>query len=344
MRTRHFHVMNLLVRVKSCLRLRLPSKTYLSRKRYVSFVSRSDKIEKQRIASLHKMSDDLWSKIVNTYDTASQSGAAFKTPTQIELIKDPVLDLSFVLRISESLDNKPPSTAPGQKSETPKRNPFLPYDEALWVTHLSDSHTMLLNKFNLVDRHVLIVTREFESQNEPLTLGDISATWNTIKCIPQGGLAFFNSGSMSGASQPHKHTQIVPLPLSNLISLPFDELYKSSVHKEANLVKDLPFLAYGVGFNGSEGIHNLHEDYYELIKRAREHLGDAFLSYNLVWTRNWMILIPRSQAASGPCNLNALVFAGTIFVRSNAEVQYVKTMGPMKLLENVAFPNPNITS
>lgn len=31
-------------------------------------------------------------------------------------------------------------------------NPFLPYEEALWVAHLSPTHTLLLNKFNVVEK------------------------------------------------------------------------------------------------------------------------------------------------------------------------------------------------
>ena len=31
--------------------------------------------------------------------------------------------------------------------------------------------------------------------------------------MPLGGLAFYNCGPVSGASQPHKHVQVVPLPL-----------------------------------------------------------------------------------------------------------------------------------
>lgn len=44
-------------------------------------------------------------------------------------------------------------------------NPFLPYEEALWVAHLSGTHTLLLNKFNVVEKvrwlvllHVYILT------------------------------------------------------------------------------------------------------------------------------------------------------------------------------------------
>lgn len=33
--------------------------------------------------------------------------------------------------------------------------------------------------------------------------------------MPHGGLAFYNCGPVSGASQPHKHVQVVPLPLDD---------------------------------------------------------------------------------------------------------------------------------
>jgi ATP adenylyltransferase len=44
------------------------------------------------------------------------------------------------------------------------------------VDHLSDTHTLLLNKFNVVPHHVLVVTRQFESQQDPLNSNDLAAT------------------------------------------------------------------------------------------------------------------------------------------------------------------------
>ena len=35
------------------------------------------------------------------------------------------------------------------------------------------------------------------------------------QAMPRGGLAFYNCGPVSGASQPHKHVQVVPLPLDD---------------------------------------------------------------------------------------------------------------------------------
>lgn len=63
-------------------------------------------------------------------------------------------------------------------------NPFLPYDEQLWVAHLSATHTLLLNKFNLVAHHTLVVTREFEAQEAPLSAADLAATRTTMQVSP----------------------------------------------------------------------------------------------------------------------------------------------------------------
>lgn len=36
-----------------------------------------------------------------------------------------------------------------------------------------------------------------------------------MQAFPDGALAYFNCGPVSGASQPHKHVQVVPLPLAD---------------------------------------------------------------------------------------------------------------------------------
>ena len=96
----------------------------------------------------------------------------------------------------------------------PAFDPFLPYDERLWVAHLPPSHELLLNKFPVSLHHALVVTRAFEEQEDPLTAADLRAAWAVVDAMPgAGGMAFFNRGPASGASQRHKHLQIVPLPL-----------------------------------------------------------------------------------------------------------------------------------
>ena len=78
----------------------------------------------------------------------------------------------------ESIFDRRGGSAPDGR---PPANPFLPYDEALWVAHLSASHALLLNKFNVVAHHLLVVTRAFEPQAAPLSAGDMAATWRVMQ-------------------------------------------------------------------------------------------------------------------------------------------------------------------
>lgn len=53
-----------------------------------------------------------------------------------------------------------------------------------------------------------MVTREFESQKERISRGDMLTAG--LVCEALEGILFFNGGDLSGASQPHKHLQILP--------------------------------------------------------------------------------------------------------------------------------------
>ena len=69
----------------------------------------------------------------------------------------------------------------GHSTGAKPANPFLPYNEDLWVDHLSDTHTLLLNKFNVVAHHLLVVTRSYESQLDRLNASDLQATCQVLK-------------------------------------------------------------------------------------------------------------------------------------------------------------------
>ena len=80
------------------------------------------------------------------------------------------------------------------------------------MADISDTHAAILNKFNVLEHHLLIITRDFEDQETLLTLRDFQALWT---CMSEyNGLGFYNGGVAAGASQPHKHLQLVPLPLA----------------------------------------------------------------------------------------------------------------------------------
>jgi Ap4A phosphorylase N-terminal domain/ATP adenylyltransferase C-terminal domain len=65
-----------------------------------------------------------------------------------------------------------------------------------------------------------------------------SAAYNgrCVQAYPNGGLAYFNRGPVSGASQPHKHLQVVPLPLSDAAaeSIPMAPIVEAALRDAAH--------------------------------------------------------------------------------------------------------------
>lgn len=85
----------------------------------------------------------------------------------------------------------------GKKRGAGSFNPFLPYEEEMFVAKMPPGHVLLLNKFNVVDDHVLIVTEAFEEQTALLTNADFIAMWSALREID--GLSFYNAGQVAGA-------------------------------------------------------------------------------------------------------------------------------------------------
>lgn len=64
----------------------------------------------------------------------------------------------------------------------------------------------------------------------------------------------------------------------------------------------------------------------------------AIPSYNMLLTRQHMVMVPRRSEYSGPVGINSVGFAGSFFVRSQEELDYVRTVGPMHILAQVGEP------
>lgn len=293
-----------------------------------------------------------WRSIVDTYTKAERNGWAYKTDTKTEFLRDPTVDATVVLRVATALRDKP--KAESKKQEGSWRNPFLPYDENLWCCDLSDTHVLLLNKFNVVPHHTLVVTKEFKSQEDPLESTDVEALWATLQCYPSGALAFFNSGPHSGKSQPHKHVQVIPLPLAEGMSqLPFQNLLEQAWIEAANegegahedgvffTAKALPFVNFACKLNALMSTSQVHHQYRALLDKTALQVDANPLSYNLLLTTEWMMAVPRRQESAGPVSVNALGFAGTFLLRSEEEISYIRNLGFLAVLQVVGMPWPS---
>lgn len=280
----------------------------------------------------------LWPAILRQTQHALACGALRPIETTQTTIED--ADVTFLVRQVSSVARK--EAARKKREAAPPVNPFLPCDANLVVTDIGDSHILVLNKFNVIDHHLLIVTRRFEPQEALITLSDFAALF---VCLDQfDGLGFYNGGPEAGASQPHKHLQIVPLPLGRPgPSLPIEPLLAAARFRDDGIgtVPGLPFLHAFARIDGPRetAAQSASDRYRALLDATGLHPVDAARQpapYNLLVTRNWLLLVPRSAASVEGVAVNALGYAGSLFVRDEAQMRIVAQLGPMRLLERAA--------
>jgi ATP adenylyltransferase len=252
--------------------------------------------------------------------------------------------IPFQVRLLESVAMK-------ERSNTTQSNvnPFLPHDPELFVAPISPTHIALLNKFNVVEHHLLIVTRTFEDQQCQLTQKDCEAL--LIGLTEIDGLAFYNAGSAAGASQSHKHLQLVPLD-PTLAPLPMDRLLRfPQADGMVGTIPGLPFRHACAPMDPDwtnpekNSGASLHASYRQLLRAAGlsvditagSHMPTA--PYNLLVTRNWMLLVPRSQECFQGISINALGFAGAFLVKDKQQLETLRRFGPMTALQHVTGPS-----
>lgn len=276
----------------------------------------------------------LWRRVVACTAHARACGALAPIATVCHTVEH--AGIAFAVRLAEGLERKAEATVTRRQHQI---DPFLPYDEDLFVASLSETHVCLLNKFNVLDHHLLVVTREYEDQDEPLNLRDFEALWRCL--VEIDGLGFYNGGEVSGASQRHKHFQMVPGALgAGPDAVPIEPAIRAARFEGGLGISDmLPFAHAIARLHGPLEVAARARDSlaaYEAMRRAleQEH-GDP---YNLLVTRAWMMLVPRAREHWGRVSVNALGFAGALLVRTQAELAELERIGPMTVLQSVAMP------
>lgn len=283
----------------------------------------------------------LWPRVDAVTAAALRSGALQTIPTTSAVLVD--RGIPFAVRVVGQLARKAAvrtSLPPG----VPPPNPFLPYDPALFVAEVTPRHVCLLNKYNVVERHLLIVTRHFEGQQTALNASDFAAL---ARCMAEGeGVGFYNSGPAAGASQPHKHLQWVPvspadLPLAASIDAAAERhLGRADCFRFEHAIERLRSLDFTQPDDAGQ---RLADTYRRLLAACGFPLSadpSAELpSYNLVVTREWMLLTPRRRECFAGISLNALAFVGALLVKDVEQLDTLRRHGPWVALEAVARPH-----
>lgn len=303
--------------------------------------------EKQSVNQELLKPGTLWTRIKEQTQHGLSCGALQSISTDYEFVEEK--GVNFLVRILSNLTRKDEAKKKQDKAAKKGKdfNPFLPYEEDLFVADISPTHLCLLNKFNVVENHLLIVTREFEEQDNLLTYQDFQAMW---ACLAQvDGLAFYNGGKIAGASQKHKHLQLVPTPLApnQTEAIPIAPLFSSAEFDgDVGRVTDLPFVNGFCRFD-SDLINSPNhaaqitlERYHKLLKAVNllnEDTENSSIAYNFLATREWMFIVPRSEEHFDSISVNSLGFAGALLVRNQQQMQMLKEVSPMGILKQVGI-------
>lgn len=285
--------------------------------------------------------DDLKQKVHDTFVAAEKNEHLKLTHAESKKLKDPLTAIQYWVTFAPSLAFKPKARKGDDKRID---DPFANPDKELVVindVNGDGEYKLLLNKFPVVSGHILLVTSEFKDQQSALTPVDLMTAYKVL-CSLDGDedsdtsenrhLAFYNCGPHSGSSQNHKHIQIMQMPKR---FIPFQDTLCNGKDHFLPTFNSEPLQDDRVSFAHfvlpiPESSDMVDEDllamcYISLVQRALTFFQDwndeapgLSKSYNVLLTRKWICVVPRSHAKSKPpfsLSINSTGYCGMVLVK-----------------------------
>jgi ATP adenylyltransferase len=139
---------------------------------------------------------------------------------------------------------------------------------------------------------------------------------------------------------------MIPLPMDRTgPSVPIESvLDNAGLDDRLGRVSGLPFgHAFArIEFDAGDAVdtaYGLYRDMLDTVGLNRAGLAEDGIQsgpYNLLFTRRWMLLVPRAAEFFGAISVNALGFAGALLAKNEQEMQTLKQQGPMAVLKHTA--------
>lgn len=288
---------------------------------------------------------DKWIAAIDACSAAALASGDLQ-PVQAEETEMEDGGLRFIVRWVSSLAAKDaaavkPAAIPGGPRD-PNFNPFLNPDPALTVGPIGDGHVVILNKFPLSVRHLVLARREFEEQLLPLAHSDFAVLAEIMH--EAGGLGLYNGGTAAGASQRHKHVQWIPAAASNASlrlfapGLPAGVPEQGAVrHPALTLAHCFVRVSCGEGVPPAQAADSMFAA-YQLgcetlgLRPAEEGLLPP---YNLLVGDGWLLMLPRSAECFEGISFSAVCFGGTLYTREREQIEAIRRVGPLQALAAV---------
>lgn len=335
--------------------------------------------KKGSMSSLPTVPSDFYQKLEEKFDSAVESESLIYNPaTQIPYVDS---GLQFVFSLVPGLAKKPSgfkeSNSEGKNDPFTTIDPSL-----VVLDTFADDYQVALNKFAVQKGHFLLITKQAISQSSILTEEDLEASYALLRSAnAQSGrrhIGFYNCGKLSGASVDHKHVQFMALPetvtsdRSDAVSFPQNKFVpfpddviagkRDSFKGDEDPLREskLPINHYimPIPSNYVDTPDLIHMRFAGVISRAltvfvkaerekeEQGLGEALrpqdLSYNVIFTEEWVLVVPRRQEKFGELSVNSVGMIGLLLAKSEEQLESYKQVGPIKLLENLAYPYEQI--
>ncbi|KAJ2997607.1 hypothetical protein NUW58_g597 [Xylaria curta] len=298
---------------------------------------------------------------------AQAGGDLIYYPTQVAILR--VGSFALQLRYAPSLAQKPKPPKPVEPNARPF-NPFENPSPALLIAQLPPSHRLILNKFAIVPEHFILATKDFKPQTHLLEADDVDAAYACVQSYCSAGeelFVFFNSGVHSGASQPHRHLQLLPVERMRhgLENAEHGREWAVLTDRVCRTEEPLPFAVFTSPISAQMSAEEKHSTYLSLYKRAVDAAmpdaeaveeGEAQISYNFAMTSTCMALCPRTAEGMaikdgngneiGTVALNGTVLAGTALVKNKVEWDILTTSSTILplVLGGIGVPPANTYS
>uniref|UniRef100_A0A060TB36 ARAD1B05236p n=1 Tax=Blastobotrys adeninivorans TaxID=409370 RepID=A0A060TB36_BLAAD len=305
-----------------------------------------------RLRTSNQIMASLWELINKKFEAARGSGHLVFTESTSQV--EDFHGVKYLYTLAPKLHKKP-NAEKKPDSGAPKllQSPWIkPEPELTVVDEFESNYRIVLNKFAIVPNHFLLVTKEQEPQKAPLSPEDLAAAYKALNGVnssaPSGTrfVGFYNAGPHSGASIDHKHIQFVPLPLADGYYPFVDELVKINqgfTDTQKPLIDHrMAFAHFIVPIDKNPDQDHLGFRYSHLLSRVmttlREHeVPPAEISYNFLFTEEWMMAVPRKSSETDGRGFNSLSMIGMLLAKSEDDITYFKEKGPGHIVAELGF-------
>ncbi|KAL4818992.1 ATP adenylyltransferase-domain-containing protein [Aspergillus spinulosporus] len=286
-----------------------------------------------------------YNAVLSTFDNLVARKKISYAPRTTVQFDDDGFALEF--HISPSLSKKPQNGDPisgyeGPDAEKPEcfgpGSDIAKDDPASLLATIHGTHLLVVNKFCMFRPQLLLLTSDsYRRQREPLDLVDLSAACTVLTSLNESPqFVIYNCGPTGGASRQHKHLQVLPRPPR---LFPDDQSGNRAVPYKYFLRH-----LHGIELGSPDGQRQLFEVYMDLLTESKQCLrgfledNGNYIPHNIALVREWILIIPRRNAAFEGITTNTPGMLGSVWLTSEEEMEQWKHVGPRRVLAGLGVP------